>query len=137
MKILGAAGEGGASPHRLLVSTIGDADKTARLVSNQYAASAMWPGQDPSSRCQSRAICRHPTFSARQHILLQRITGLARDFNAAHHANQYRGAHWLSRQFDQSGEKLYNAVYDSPFGNELVAAFGERAVEAENSGSAT
>ena len=58
----------------------------------------------------------------------------AREFNDAHPADHYKGAHWLSGHFDQTGEKLYNAVYDSPFGNELVEAFAERAVEAEKLG---
>ncbi len=138
VKILGGAGEGGASPHRLLVSTVGDElkisdggrsrvigismkDRSAILPSGHMADAAFW-------------------FDHRMGIFISStyyFKGLpdwAKEFNAAHPADHYKGATWLDHHLDESGEKLYNEVYDSPFGNELLEAFAERAVDAEKLG---
>jgi predicted AlkP superfamily pyrophosphatase or phosphodiesterase len=138
VKTLGGTGEGGASPHRLLVSTVGDElkisdgsrsrvigismkDRSAILPSGHMADAAFWFDHKTGSFISSTYYFSElPTW--------------AREFNDAHPADHYKGAHWLSGHFDQTGEKLYSAVYDSPFGNELVEAFAERAVEAEKLG---
>jgi arylsulfatase A-like enzyme len=138
VRILGGPGEGGASPHRLLVSTVGDElkisdngksrvigismkDRSAILPSGHMADAAFW-----FDHKTGRFISSTYYFS--------KLPAWASDFNAGHPADHYKGAHWMSGHFDQSDEKLYAAVYDSPFGNELVEAFAERAVEAEKLG---
>jgi arylsulfatase A-like enzyme len=138
VKILGGAGEGGASPHRLLVSTVGDElkisdggksrvigismkDRSAILPSGHMADAAFWFDHKTGSFISST-------------YYFSELPAWASDFNAAHPADHYKGSKWMSGRFDQAGEKLYNAVYDSPFGNELVEAFAERAVESEKLG---
>jgi predicted AlkP superfamily pyrophosphatase or phosphodiesterase len=138
VKILGGPGEGGASPHRLLVSTVGDElkisdggksrvigismkDRSAILPSGHMADAAFWFDHKTGSFISST-------------YYFSELPAWAREFNDAHPADHFKGAHWLSGHFDQPGEKLYNAVYDSPFGNELVEAFAERAVETEKLG---
>jgi len=138
VKILGGAGEGGASPHRLLVSTVGDElkisdggksrvigismkDRSAILPSGHMADAAFWFDHKTGSFISST-------------YYFSELPAWAREFNDAHPADHYKGAHWLSGHFDQPGEKLYNAVYSSPFGNELLEAFAERAVETEKLG---
>jgi predicted AlkP superfamily pyrophosphatase or phosphodiesterase len=138
VKILGGAGEGGASPRRLLVSTVGDElkisdggksrvigismkDRSAILPSGHMADAAFWFDHKTGSFISST-------------YYFSELPAWASEFNAGHPADGYKGAHWLSGHFDQSDEKLYNAVYNSPFGNELLEAFAERAVEAEKLG---
>jgi len=138
VKILGGPGEGGASPHRLLVSTVGDElkisgggrsrvigismkDRSAILPSGHMADAAFWFDHKTGSFISST-------------YYFSELPAWASEFNAAHPADRYQGEHWMSEHFDQTGEKLYNAVYDSPFGNELEEAFAERAVEAEKLG---
>jgi predicted AlkP superfamily pyrophosphatase or phosphodiesterase len=138
VKILGGAGEGGASPRRLLVSTVGDElkisdggksrvigismkDRSAILPSGHMADAAFWFDHKTGSFISST-------------YYFSELPAWASDFNARHPADRYKGAHWLSGHFDQSDEKLYNAVYNSPFGNELLEAFAERVVEAEKLG---
>jgi hypothetical protein len=138
VKILGGEGEGGASPQRLLVSTVGDElkisnggksrvigismkDRSAILPSGHMADAAFW--FDHKTGC----------FISSSYYFSE-LPVWASDFNAAHPADRYEGSKWMSGHFDQPGEKLYNAVYNSPFGNELVEAFAERAVEAEKLG---
>jgi predicted AlkP superfamily pyrophosphatase or phosphodiesterase len=138
VKILGGAGEGGASPRRLLVSTVGDElkisdggksrvigismkDRSAILPSGHMADAAFWFDHKTGSFISST-------------YYFSELPAWASEFNAGHPADRYKGAHWLSGRFDQSDEKLYDAVYNSPFGNELLEAFAERAVEAEKLG---
>ena len=138
VKILGGAGEGGASPHRLLVSTVGDElkisdggrarvigismkDRSAILPVGHMADAAFWFDHKTGSFISST-------------YYFKELPAWASDFNAGHRADHYKGAHWMSGHFEQTGEKLYNAVYDSPYGNELLEAFAERAVEAEKLG---
>jgi hypothetical protein len=138
VKILDGEGEGGASPRRLLVSTVGDElkisnggksrvigismkDRSAILPSGHMADAAFWFDHKTGSFISST-------------YYFSELPAWASGFNAAHPADRYAGSKWMSGHFDQPGEKLYNAVYNSPFGNELVEAFAERAVEAEKLG---
>ena len=138
VKILGGAGEGGASPRRLLVSTLGDElkisgdgrsrvigismkDRSAILPSGHMADAAFWFDHKTGSFISST-------------YYFSELPGWASNFNAAHPADHYKGSKWMSGKFDQAGEKLYNAIYESPFGNELLEAFAERAVEGEKLG---
>jgi hypothetical protein len=136
--MLGGAGEGGASPHRLLVSTIGDElkmadnarsrvfgislkDRSAILPAGHMADGAFWWDQKTGNFVSSTYY-----FAA--------LPAWVSTFNEQHPADRYKGASWLDHHFDETGEKLYRAIYESPFGNELIEALAERAVEAEKLG---
>jgi hypothetical protein len=96
-------------------------DRSAILPSGHMADAAFWFDHKTGSFISST-------------YYFSELPAWASEFNAGHPADRYKGAHWLSGHFDQSDEKLYNAVYNSPFGNELLEAFAERAVEAEKLG---
>jgi hypothetical protein len=139
VKTLGGAGDGGASPNRLLVSTVGDElkmsngsrsrvigvsikDRSAILPAGHMADGAFWFDPKNGSFISS-------TF------YFAELPGWASEFNAAHPADRYKGAAWLDRTYpNETGEKLYQALLDSPFANDLVEAFAERAVEGEKLG---
>ena len=56
-------------------------------------------------------------------------------FNEGHPVDRYKGARWEGGQLpEETGAKLYRAVYGSPFGNELLEALAERAVVSEKLG---
>ena len=136
-KMLGGSGGAGASPHRLLVSTLGDElkmsnsrsrvigislkDRSAILPAGHMADGAFWFDQKTGQFVSSTYY-----FSA--------LPAWVSEFNAAHPADRYKGATWMGRKYDETGEKLYAALHESPFGNELVEALAERAVEAEKLG---
>jgi hypothetical protein len=94
-------------------------DRSAILPSGHMADAAFW-----FDRKTGRFISSTYYFSE--------PPGWASDFHAAHPADRYAGSKWMSGHFDQAGEKLYGAVYDSPCANEPVEA--ECAVEAEKLG---
>ena len=139
VKILSGAGEGGASPRRLLASTVGDElkmsdggrsrvigislkDRSAILPAGHMADGAFW--FDTSN---GHFVSSTYYFAA--------LPVWANTFNEEHPLDRYKGAVWMSRHFpSEMGEKLYKAVHDSPFGNELIEAFAERAIESEKLG---
>jgi hypothetical protein len=139
VKMLGGAGDGGASPNRMLVSTVGDElkmsngsrsrvigvslkDRSAILPAGHMADGAFWFDQKTGSFISSTYY-----FAA--------LPVWVAEFNATHPADRYKGTDWLGRHYpDETGAKLYAALHESPFGNELVEAFAERAVEAEQLG---
>jgi Type I phosphodiesterase / nucleotide pyrophosphatase len=53
--------------------------------------------------------------------------------NGAHMANRFAGLTWMGRQMPQPGE-LYGAIEATPFGNEVVEDFAERALAGEQLG---
>jgi hypothetical protein len=132
---LGGGGEG-ASPRRLLVSTVGDELKIARggkvvgvsikdraaiLPAGHMADGAYW--FDPRSGNFVSSTFYFPDLPA-----------WVKDYNAGRPADRYRGARWLNRTLPEDLSKLYGAVESSPFGNELLEGFAERAVQAERLG---
>jgi arylsulfatase A-like enzyme len=139
VKILGGSGDGGASPNRLLVSTVGDElkmsnssrsrvigvsikDRSAILPAGHMADGSFWFDAKNGNFISSTFY-----FAA--------LPPWASEFNAAHPADRYEGATWLDRTYPhETGEKLYQALLDSPFANDLVEAFAERAVEGEKLG---
>lgn len=139
VKILGGAGEGGASPRRMLVSTLGDElkmsngnrsraigvsikDRSAILPCGHMADGAFWFDAKSGNFVSSTFY-----FAA--------LPGWVVEFNAARPGDKYKGAVWMNRKYpNETDEKLYRALPDSPFGNELIEAFAERAVEGEKLG---
>jgi predicted AlkP superfamily pyrophosphatase or phosphodiesterase len=136
-KLLGGSGEG-SSPHRLLVSTVGDElkmsdnrnsrvvgislkDRAAILPSGHMANGAYW--FDPKT---GNFVSSTYYFSD--------LPGWVKDFNSGEPAAKYRGYTWLTHKMPAEPEKLYSALEATPIGNELIEAFAERALTAEQLG---
>lgn len=134
VKLLGASGEG-ASPRRLLVSTVGDElkmarggkvigislkDRSAILPAGHMADGAYW--FDP----------RGGNFVSSTFYFPELPEWVAA-YNAARPADQYHGARWLGHTLPADAS-VYAALEGSPFGNELVERFAERAIQAEKLG---
>ncbi|MFB3827446.1 MAG: alkaline phosphatase family protein [Bryobacteraceae bacterium] len=133
-KLLGGSGAG-SSPRRLLVSTVGDElkmanpgrsrvvgaslkDRAAILPAGHMADGAYWFDGQTGNFVSS-------TF------YFEDLPGWVKDFNAGRPADRYSGAEWLNHQLPKDPVKLYGALPASPFGNELLEAFAERAITAE------
>jgi len=136
--LLGATGAG-SSPHRLLVSTVGDElkmansgktrilgislkDRAAILPSGHMANGAYWFDNDTGNFVSS-------TF------YFDDLPSWVKDFNASHPADKFAGATWLTRAMPADLKLLYPALAASPYGNELIEAFTERALQAEQLGT--
>lgn len=137
-KRLGGPQTEGASPHRLLVSTVGDElkiadhgksrvigislkDRAAILPAGHMANAAYWYDSETGGFVSS-------TF------YFADLPGWVKDFNHGHPADQFAGVTWLTHKLPSGAKQLYTAVEDSPFGNDLVERFAERALEAEQLG---
>lgn len=146
-QLIGGTPGPGASPRRLLVSTLGDEMKRARrdkpkviglslkdrsaiLPSGHMADAAYWydnkTGDFVSSTYYSAAL---PAW--------------AQAFNGRHSINKYAEAEWrfdpaskdgIFRMPAEPAAKLAAAVYSSPFGNELLEQFAEEAIRQEKLG---
>jgi len=128
----------GASPRRMLVDTVGDElkiatggrarvigislkDRAAILPVGHMADGAYWFDTASGNFVSS-------TF------YFADLPGWVKDFDGARPADQYRGAVWLNHTMTQDLRKLYSDVDASPYGNELVERFAERALDAEQLG---
>ena len=138
VKILGGNGEGetGASPKRLMTSTVGDELKMARagskvigislknrsaiLLGGHMADGAYW--FDP----------RAGNFVSSTFYFAD-LPGWVKEFNGKRPADGLHGAHWLNHTLP-ADNKVYAALEGSPFGNEILESFAERAVQAEKLG---
>ena len=150
--IVGGAGGPGASPHRMLVDTVGDEVKMASRAA---------PGSPQAPKVfglslKDRASILPAGHSADAAFWLDTRTGTfvtssyyrpdlpawAATFNAGKPADAFAGKTWTyldpssgaGHTLPASGSALYSAVYSSPFGNELLASFALAAVEAEKLG---
>jgi predicted AlkP superfamily pyrophosphatase or phosphodiesterase len=134
----GGTGEG-ASPRRMLVSTVGDElkiatgsrskviglslkDRSAILPAGHMADLALWydaqTGRFVTSSFYAAAL---PDWVAR--------------FDEERKADAYLGTSWKGGVLPrEAGPAYYGAVYGSPFGNDVLEALAERAVEAERLG---
>ncbi len=149
VQLLGAQGAG-QSPRNLLASTVGDELKMARegkprvigislkdraaiLPAGHMADGAYWFSSRAGSFVSS-------TF------YFAELPQWVSDFNNARPADKYANAEWkpvepnadypaFSKTMPSpAGPKLYGALAASPYGNELVEALAERAIEAERLG---
>jgi len=137
-QIVGGRGGAGSSPDRLLVSTVGDElkianggkskvigislkDRSAILPAGHMANGAYWFDNASGNFVSS-------TF------YFPELPAWAKAFNDSHPADRYAGAAWLNHKMPVDAKQLNAALAASPFGNDLVAAFAERALEAEQLG---
>jgi hypothetical protein len=137
-QLVGGRGGPGSSPNRLLVSTIGDElkianggkskvigvslkDRSAILPAGHMANGAYWYDNASGNFVSS-------TF------YFPELPNWVKTFNESRPAARYAGAVWLNHKMPADAKQLSAALAASPFGNDLVAAFAERALEAEQLG---
>jgi predicted AlkP superfamily pyrophosphatase or phosphodiesterase len=134
--LLGAEGEA-SSPRRLLVSTIGDElrivngnskvigislkDRSAILPAGHMANGAYWFDNKTGAFVSS-------TFYFKE------LPAWVQEFNGKRPADKYAGTEWMGKKFAAPGEALNASLAASPWGNELIEEFTERAVESEELG---
>ena len=127
----------GSSPRRMLVSTLGDElkmadprtkvvgislkDRSAILPAGHMADGAFWFDNNSGAFVSSTYYFPDlPTW--------------VKEFNGAHPADRYAGKQWNAKTFEAPGPKLYASLPASPWGNELIEAFAERAVQSMHFG---
>lgn len=145
--LLGVPGGTGSSPNRLLSSTVGDElkiatsgkakvigislkDRAAILPAGHMADGAYWVDKDTGNFVSSTFYFPH-------------LPDWVRDFNQGKPADKYLGASWdltkaggkLTTMAARPDPKFYDSLPASPWGNELIEAFAERAVQAMNLGA--
>lgn len=142
VNMLGGGGPG-ASPRRLLVSTVGDELKMARpeathvfgvalkdrgaiLPVGHMADAAYWYDRNTGNFVSST-------------YYLPDLPGWVKSFNGGRPAEKFAGAEWGGANARKHlpgapGPALYAAIFDSPFGNELVEAFAEKLIAEEKIG---
>jgi hypothetical protein len=142
----------GSSPHRMLVDTVGDELKSA---SRATAGSDQAPKVFGLS-LKDRAAVLPAGHMANAAFWLDTTAGnfvtstyyrkdlpsWAADFNAKKMADSYAGKAWTyldpsagtGHTLPPLGQALYGAVYGSPFGNDLLEAFAEAALQGEKLG---
>jgi predicted AlkP superfamily pyrophosphatase or phosphodiesterase len=124
-----------ASPNRLLVDTVGDElrvvseeskvvgislkPRSAILPAGHMATGAYWFDES--------GVFVTSSFYGKQ------LAPWVSDFNKDAPANAYAGKEWMGTKFG-SGADLYRAIPASPWGNELIEAFAETAVDGEKLG---
>lgn len=143
---LGGAGQAGASPRRMLASTLGDEmkialegkprvigvslkDRSAILPVGHMADGAYWVESKTGAFVSS-------TF------YFADLPAWVKDFNASKPADKYLGKEWSLRPYEKrvvkmstvADEKFYSSLASTPYGNELLEAFVERAITAEQLG---
>ena len=137
-QLLGGSGPG-SSPNRLLVSTVGDElkmagggkprvigvslkDRAAILPSGHMADGAFW--FDPKTG----------NFVSSSYYYKE-LPPWVQEFNAPRPADKYRGVTWLGHKLPEDSARLYAALEATPFGNDLIEAFTEQALAAEQLGT--
>ena len=132
-------GGNAASPHRLLVSTVGDQlkmagrgskviglslkDRSAILSVGRMADGAYW--YDTKSGSFTSSTWYFPE-----------LPGWVKDWNARRTADSFAGKSWKGGRMPVApGKDLYDAVYGSPFGNELLESLAEAALASEKLGT--
>ena len=146
-QLLGSGAAAGASPRKLLVSTLGDEmkrglkdspkvigislkDRAAILPSGHMANAAYWYDTNAGAFVSST-------------YYFPKLPDWVQAFNDRHPADKYAGAEWQFSPGSPSGifkmpaapgPALATAVYASPFGSELLEQFVEEAVQQEKLG---
>ncbi|MCG6925062.1 MAG: alkaline phosphatase family protein [Acidobacteria bacterium] len=141
---LGAAEATGSSPHRLMVSTVGDElkmahpasrvvslsfkDRSAILMGGRMADVALWWDTESGAYVSS-------TWYG------DALPEWAEVFNATRPADAWVGKEWravggelLGRLPDAPGPGYYAGVYNSAFGNDLLVSLAQAALEGESLG---
>ncbi len=137
-KLLGGPAGAGSSPRRFLADTVGDElkmadggksrvigislkDRAAILPAGHMANGAFWLDSSTGHFVSST-------------YYFEDVPGWVKNFNDAHPADGYARAKWLDHTMPADLAKLYPGLAASPFGNEMVESFAERALESEQLG---
>jgi hypothetical protein len=127
----------GSSPRRMLVDTVGDElkiaddsqsrvigislkDRAAILPAGHMANAAYWFDSKSGKFVSST-------------YYFAEAPAWVKEANATRPADRYAGQTWLGHQMPQAGQ-LYSAIEATPYGNEIVEDFAERALAAEQLG---
>lgn len=142
-KLLGGAPIEGASPRRLLVSTLGDElkmsnggksrvigislkDRAAILPAGHSADAAYWFDLKTGNFVSSD-------------YYMKDLPQWVKDFNAARPGDKYRGTTWMGHKLPEDLTAMYGNSTSSPFeasayGNDVLYAFVEKALASESLG---
>ncbi|HTM50680.1 MAG TPA: alkaline phosphatase family protein [Bryobacteraceae bacterium] len=139
VKLLGGSSEGGASPRRLLVSTLGDEmkvvsngksrvigvslkDRSAILPVGRMADGAFWVEAKTGNVVSST-------------YYFPELPAWVKDLNAGKPADKFAGLEWAGHKIPALGDpKFYDSLPASPFSNELIELIAERAIVSEKLG---
>ena len=139
VQLLGGSSEGGASPRRLLVDTVGDElkiasggksrvigvslkDRSAILPVGHMADGAFW------LEAKTGSIVSSTYYFAD-------LPAWAKDLNGSKPADKYSGVEWLGHKLRKAGEDgFYASLPATPFGNEIIELIAERAMVSEKLG---
>ncbi len=136
-KLLGSTGEG-SSPNRLLQSTVGDEmkmsgkggkvigvsikDRASILPSGHMADGAYWVDAKTGQFISST-------------YYFPELPKWVVEFNATHPADKYSGKEWLGKALPTNADpRYYGALESTPWGNEMILQFAEKAILAEKLG---
>lgn len=135
-QLLGGSGPG-SSPDRLLQSTVGDElkmsgrggkvigisikDRAAILPSGHMADGAYWFDDKTGNFVSSTFYFAH-------------LPAWVDQFNKSRPADKYANLDWMGHKMPAAGGKLYSALEATPYGNELIEQFAQRALAAEKLG---
>lgn len=145
----GVAGRAGSSPHRLLVSTVGDElkmqgldskvigisikDRSAILPGGHMADGAYWYDSESNAWVTST-------------YYREELPQWVKDVNLQHPAQKYQKSTWLPFDASKTGAKPFcsfvpgtdappcGAIEATPWGNEMIEEFAERALVEEKMG---
>lgn len=138
-RMLGAPGGEGSSPRSLLVSTVGDELKTATSGQSRVFGISLKDRAAilPSGHMADGAFwfdAKSGNFVSSSYYFNE-IPAWVERFNGERNPDRYKGERWLQTSLAQeAGEKLYSQMQVSPFGNDLVELFAERAITEEKLG---
>jgi hypothetical protein len=153
VKPVGAAGAAAASPRRLLVGTLGDEMKLASGVSKGAPTAPRVVGISLKDRAAILPVGRGAdaaywfdtktgAFVSSTYYMTD-VPGWVRAFNDRHSADSLAGQAWLALSVGtpllkqlpkETNSKLYEAVYASPFGNQMLTDFSTAAMAEERLG---
>jgi hypothetical protein len=137
-KLLGGKPGPGSSPARLLVSTVGDELKIANKSKSKVIGislkdrSAILPAGHMANGCYWFDNTTGNFVSSTYYF--EDLPGWVKDFNSGRNADRFQGMQFGKKVMPAAGEKLYQAIVPTPFGNELMESFIERAIAAEQLG---
>lgn len=127
----------GASPHRMLVTTVGDElkasgkggkvfgvslkDRSAILPAGRGADGAFWVGDSGDFASSNWYFPELPAW--------------VNDFNSSKPSDSYAGVEWLGVQLPATpGTEFYEELDKTPYSDQMVLDFAERLMEEENLG---
>jgi predicted AlkP superfamily pyrophosphatase or phosphodiesterase len=136
-KVLGGAPGKGSSPRRMLVDTIGDEMKMANTHSHAIGVSLKDRSAIlPIGHTADGAFWFDPKTGnfVTSTYYFPELPGWVKDFNAAHPADRYKGVTWQNHKMP-ADNTLYTKLEPTPFANELIEEFAERALTATQLGT--